>query len=168
MHAPAGKLRGIEIKPMDIDDIPSVYHLGERLFTSEEYPILYRTWDAYEVTNNFTSDPEYCFVAEHDKRVVGFVLGTTIEKEGTAWKKYGYLNWIGVDEDFQRMGLGKRLYKALESHLREDGVRMMMADTGQDNTESMAFFKKMGFSIQGQHVWFAKTIRKLKKRSSEK
>ncbi len=48
------------IKQMEIDDVSTVYHLGEELFTSDELPILYRTWDAYEVTDYFSSDPDYC------------------------------------------------------------------------------------------------------------
>jgi len=48
----------VNIRQMEIDDIGSVYHLGEKLFTSEEFPILYRTWDAYEVTDHFTSHPD--------------------------------------------------------------------------------------------------------------
>ena len=54
----------VTIRQMEIDDIPSVYHLGERVFTSEDLPILYRTWDPYEVTEYFSSDPDYCFIAE--------------------------------------------------------------------------------------------------------
>ena len=32
------------IREMEIDDLSAVYHLGEKLFTSDEFPILYRTW----------------------------------------------------------------------------------------------------------------------------
>src|SRR4030067_3336562 len=101
------------IREMEVDDIPPVYHLGEQLFTSEETPILYRTWDPYEVTEYFSSDPEYCLVAESDGSIVGFILATTIEKEGTAWKRYGYVSWLGVAEPFQRTNLGRRLYRRL-------------------------------------------------------
>jgi ribosomal protein S18 acetylase RimI-like enzyme len=153
------------IRKMEIDDISAVYHLGERLFTSEELPILYRTWDPYEVTHYFTSDPDYCFVAEVDDRIVGFVLATTIVKEGTAWKRYGYVSWIGVDEPFQRTNLGHRLYRKLEDKLREDGVRMIIADTQADNEGAIAFFNTIGFSPASQHVWLAKTLRKAKRRS---
>ena len=58
----------VTIRAMDIDDLSAVYRLGESLFTSEEYPILYRTWDPFEVTGMFTSDPEYCLVAEVDDK----------------------------------------------------------------------------------------------------
>ncbi len=151
----------ITIRQMEIDDIPSVYHLGERLFTSEELPILYRTWDPYEVTDYFTSDPDYCFVAEvEDGGIVGFILATTVEKEGTAWKRYGYVAWLGVDETLQGTGLGRRLYKELEQRLQADGVRMIIADTQGDNEEAIAFFKRLGFTPRSQHVWLAKTLRR--------
>jgi len=151
-----------EIRQMEIDDVSTVYHLGEKLFTSDEFPILYRTWDAFEVTDHFTSDPEYCLVAEteDDKKIVGFILATTIEKEGTAWKKYGYVSWIGVDEDYRRTNLGYRLYRRLEEKLRKNGVRMIIADTDADNEVAIAFFKSIGFSVSSQHTWLAKTLRR--------
>jgi GNAT superfamily N-acetyltransferase len=116
----------VSIRAMEIDDVSAVYHLGEKLFTSDEFPILYRTWDPYEVTEYFTTESEYCLVAEtEDDRIVGFVLANMVEKEGTAWKKYGYLTWIGVDEGFQRTNLGQRLYNKIEDTFqkkrRQDG-----------------------------------------------
>ena len=154
------------IRQMEIDDIAAVYRLGEELFTSEEFPVLYRTWDPYEVTDYFTSDPDYCLVAEREGRVVGFVLATTIEKEGTAWKKYGYLAWIGVDEAFQDTGLGRRLYREVEKRLQENGVRMVIADTEGDNEEAISFFEAMGFSPSRQHLWLSKTLRRPAKKAS--
>ena len=148
------------IRQMEIDDIGPVYHLGEKLFTSEEFPILYRTWDPYEVTDYFTSDPDYCLVAECEGKVIGFILATTIEKEGTAWKKYGYLSWIGVDEIFQRTDLGRRLYKKLEERFRENGVRMVIADTEADNEGAIDCFKAMSFSPSREHLWLTKTLRR--------
>jgi len=157
------------IREMEIDDISAVYHLGEQLFTSEEYPILYRTWDQFEVTDYFTSDPDYCLVAElePDGKIVGFAIGTTIEKEGTAWKKYGYLSWIGVAEAFQRTNLGYRLYRKLEQIWKRNGVRMVIADTDAQNIPAISFFKSIGFVDSSQHVWLVKTIRKPNSENSE-
>ena len=152
------------IREMEVDDIASVYHLGEQLFTSEETPILYRTWDPYEVTEYFSSDPEYCLVAEARGVIVGFTLATTIEKEGTAWRKYGYLVWIGVSEDFQHTGLGRRLYREVERRFRSDGVRMVIADTEGDNEGAIAFFKLLGFNSSTSHLWLSKTLKRRSKR----
>ena len=153
----------ITIRQMEIDDVPSVYHLGELLFTSEESPFLYRTWDPYEVTDYFSSDPDYCLVAESGGAIVGFMLATTIEKEGTAWKRYGYIAWMGIDEAYQRRNLGRRIYKKLEEVLLEDGVRMVIADTDGDNAEAIGFFESIGFSPSSEHVWLAKTLRRAAK-----
>lgn len=155
----------VDIRPMEIDDLSSVYHLGEQLFTSQEFPILYRTWDAFEVTDHFSSDAEYCLVAEVDGKIIGFALATTIEKEGTAWKKYGYLSWIGVHDDYQRIGLGRRLYRRLEQKLRKSGARMIIADTEADNHDALKFFNSIGFSVSENHTWLAKTIRRKAKSS---
>jgi ribosomal protein S18 acetylase RimI-like enzyme len=158
----------VEIREMGIDDLPAVYHLGEKLFTSDEFPILYRTWDPYEVTDYFSTDPEYCLVAEsEDKRVVGFVLANMISKEGTAWKNYGYLTWIGVDEAFQRTNLGQRLYNKIEDTLKKDGARMMMADTDAANGGAIRFLNAMGFSARAHHVWLAKTLKKSRKKKKD-
>ena len=157
----------IVIRQMDIDDISAVYHLGEKLFTSDEFPILYRTWDAYEVTDYFSSDPDYCLVAEVEGRTAGFILANTIEKEGTAWKKYGYLAWIGVDEAYQRSNLGHRLYRKLEEKLLEEWVRMVIADTDADNKGAIKFFEMLGFTDRAKHVWLAKTLRRPAKRASK-
>ena len=158
----------VDIRQMEIDDIGPVYHLGEELFTSEEFPILYRTWDAYEVTDHFTSDPDYCLVADIEGKVVGFILATTIEKEGTAWKKYGYVSWIGVEESFHRTNLGLRLYKRLEERFRENKVRMVIADTEANNQGAIAFFRAIGFSPSRQHVWLTKTLRRLHRKPAAK
>jgi len=160
----------VSIREMEIDDLSAVYHLGEKLFTSDEFPILYRTWDPYEVTDYFSTDPEYCLVAEtEDNRIVGFVLANMIEKEGTAWKKYGYLTWIGVDADYQRTNLGQRLYNKIEDTFQKQGARMVMADTDAENAGALRFLNAMGFSARAQHVWLAKTLQKppKKKRKQE-
>ncbi|MDY6917729.1 MAG: GNAT family N-acetyltransferase [Chloroflexota bacterium] len=156
----------VVIREMDIDDIADVYHLGEELFTSEELPILYRTWDPYEVTDYFSSDPDYCLVADKGGQIVGFILGTTIEKEGTAWRKYGYVAWMGIDEAHRRTRLGQRLYRRLEDRFREEGVRMVIADTQGDNAAAIAFFKAIGFSVRSDHLWLGKTLRRLARKGT--
>jgi ribosomal protein S18 acetylase RimI-like enzyme len=163
-----GEKKEVNIRQMEIDDIAYVYHLGEELFTSEEFPILYRTWDPYEVTDYFTSDPDYCLVAETDGRIVGFVMATTIEKEGTAWKKYGYVSWVGVDEAFQGTNLARRLYRRLEDRLQEFGVRMIIADTEGDNEKAIAFFKRMGFSPRVEHLWLSKTLQRAARKAARR
>ena len=147
----------IEIREMEVDDIPAVFHLGEKLFTSEEVPNLYRTWDEFEVTGNFQEEPELCLVAEDEDRIVGFALGSTIEKSRSAWK-YGYLNWLGVDPQYQRYGIATKLFNAFRDLVLGLGVRMLLVDTEADNENAIKFFRSHGFGSPEKHVYLTMNL----------
>lgn len=142
----------LDVRDMTIDDLAAVFHLGEELFTSEFSPSMYRTWDEYEITTLFNSDSELCLVAELDDEVVGFALGTTVEKQNSAWK-YGYLVWIGVRPGIQKCGAGDRLFAAIKQRMVDQGVRMIVIDTDADNEAGIQFFKKQGFDNTQKHVY---------------
>jgi ribosomal protein S18 acetylase RimI-like enzyme len=148
----AEKERVVRIREMTIDDLSEVFHIGEQIFTSEYSPVLYRSWDEYEITTLFNSDSELCLVAEADEEILGFALGTTVEKQHSAWK-YGYLVWLGVRRGLQKGGTGERLFRELKRRMVEQGVRMMIIDTDADNEAGIRFFKKQGFGNIQQHVY---------------
>ncbi len=157
-----------EIRGMEIDDLPLVFHLGEQIFTAREVPTLYRTWDEYEVISLFNSDNEYCLVAELDEKIVGFALGTTVSKKKSAWK-YGYLVWLGILPEFQRKGVASSLFDKLAEKMIEDGVRIFLVDTEVNDIAALQFFKKKGFDNPQQHVYLTlnlKTHQQLKKRKN--
>ncbi|MGA1791798.1 MAG: GNAT family N-acetyltransferase [bacterium] len=144
----------VEIRQMEIDDLPQVFHLGEKLFTSEDAPNLYRTWDEYEVTGLFHNETELCLVAEANRKIIGFAMGTTITKPRSAWK-YGHLVWLGVAEAFQRSGVAERLFNNFLDLMLEEGVRILMVDSEADNTSALVFFRKMGFDKSEEHVYMS-------------
>lgn len=147
----------IKVEDMAIDDIPRVYHLGERAYLTE-YPLLYRTWDEFEVTDYYNTDPDLCIVAKLNGKVVGFALGKVSEKARSAWK-YGYISWIGVSRRYAGLGLGRRLYKRLESKMEKKGARKIILDTEMSNTDALRFFKRLGFQSSSAHVWLTKSLR---------
>jgi ribosomal protein S18 acetylase RimI-like enzyme len=146
-----------EIRDMSIDDIADVFHLGEKLFTAEQHPTLYRTWDEYEVTHFFNSEQELCLVACRNEKVIGFLLGTTIEKPQTAWN-YGYLVWLGVTKRYQRYGVAERLLSSIIEKFKAQGMRMLLVDTQADNKGAIRFFKRYGFSHPTKHVYMSLNI----------
>ena len=149
-HANGGM--SIEICEMRLDDIAKVYALGETLFTADRWPVLYRTWDEYELTTLFTSDGETCLVAEHERQIVGFALGQLIEKRRSSWR-YGYLLWMGVAPAVARCGVGSRLAKELIRRFETLGARIILADSAADNTGSLDFLKQLGFGQPQEHVY---------------
>jgi ribosomal protein S18 acetylase RimI-like enzyme len=165
---PAFKKNGaILIRPMEIDDIPVVFHLGEALFRAQIVPNLHRTWDEYEVVNLFQTDGEYCFVAQDSEdRIVGFALGTLIEKSHS-WT-YGYLLWLGVRPECQKFGIGKRLFLHVRRVLMDAGARIIMVDTEADNEQALRFFHKMGFNNVHKHVFLTMNVDQQRRRQEER
>lgn len=148
----------VEIREMEVDDIPEVYHLGNLLFRGPEFTALYRTWDAYEITTSFNQDPELCLVAQDvNEEVIGFALGTTYKKEKGAWM-YGHLVWLGVKPDYQRSQVGRRLFQEMERRMRDQGVRMVIMDTATTNSQAIKFFEGMGFGKPYYQVWMSKVL----------
>jgi len=146
------KVAEYEVRQAGIDDLASIFHLGEKVFTSHGYSNLYRTWDEYEVTTFFNQESENVLVAEDDGKVVGFAMGTTIEKARSAWS-YGHLVWLGVEPDYARSGLGSMLFDRFKRLMKKQGVRMLMVDTQADNKPAISFFRKKGFENPTRHVY---------------
>ena len=161
------KKKQIVVRDMEIDDLASAFHLGEKLFTAKYMPNLYRTWDEHEVVEFFDTDREFCLVAEIDDRMVGFALGTTIEKARSAWK-YGLLVWLGVEPAFQKLGVAAKLFNHFKERMTKEGVRMLIVDTEADNLSALHFFRKMGFGKPEEHIYLSLNLAGQKKTEEKK
>jgi ribosomal protein S18 acetylase RimI-like enzyme len=147
----------VEIREMRLDDLPAVFALGQKLFTAEDLPTLYRSWDDDEVMQLFGSDEETCLVALADDRIVGFALGSIMEKPRNAWR-YGWLEWLGVDPAFKRYGIATRLLNQLTSLFIRRDARIMLVDTYEANQDALAFFRKNDFGQELQHVYLSRNL----------
>ena len=156
------------IRKLVIDDLPQVYHLGEALFTAEDWPSMYRTWDQFEIAGLFQSDSDYCLVAEaEDKDIVGFALGTIITKPHSAWT-YGWLIWLGISADYQRHGLAEKLFGRFKEGMLREGVRMLIVDTEAENQPALQLFRKLGFGQPRQHIYLSMNLDAAQQRLKKK
>jgi len=163
-ETPSAVKDNLRIREMTIDDFSEVFHIGEEVFTAEYSQSLYRTWDEYEITTLFNSDSELCLVAEAGGDILGFALGTTVNKHNSPWK-YGYLVWLGVRTDIQQGGVGSGLFREIKHRMKEQGVRMMIIDTSADNRPAVNFFQKQGFGDIQEHVYMSLNLtRKTRKK----
>ena len=147
----------IRIREMGIDDLSEVFHIGESIYSSQTFPIMYRTWDEYAVTLHFNSNPEFCLVAESNGKVAGYIMATIIEKSQSAWK-YGYIVWLGVRKYYQRTGVANRLYNAIEEKFKDLGVRIVLADIEGTNHRALGFYRKKKFERAAIYIWVKKTL----------
>ena len=148
---------GIVVRQMQLEDLPAVFALGQKLFTAEDLPTLYRCWDDDELMQLFGSAQETCFVAVAGDRVVGFALGSLMQKRGSAWR-YGWLEWLGVDPAFSRHGIATRLLRQMTRMFVQRDARIMLVDTDEANEAALAFFRKIGFGQELRHVYLSKNL----------
>lgn len=153
----SAKKKNISIRNMEIEDLYSVYILGEQIFTAKSIN-LFNFWDEDVVLQSYQSDSDLCLVATvsegGDERVVGFSFGTTIEKPRSSWK-YGYLVWTGCSPDYQGLGLASQLYKVMQELFLLKKVRMLMIDTQENNEAALKFFRKLGFGHDEKHLYLS-------------
>ena len=147
----------IELRQMQLKDLPPVFRLGQRLFTAEKLPTLYRSWDEHEILELFQSDEETCLVAEDDGKVVGFALGSMMDKPRSAWR-YGWLEWLGVAPRYKRHGIARRLLNQLTQLFITREARIMLVDTDEENADALAFLRRTGFGQETRHVYLSRNL----------
>ena len=85
---------------------------------------------------------EIFLVAEGGGRLVGAV---EVRVEGDA----GYFGMLAVDASARRGGIGRALVEAAEAHCREAGCSVMTMSTGENRTELIPYYEKMGYRVTG-------------------
>ena len=81
-------------------------------------------------------------VVEDEGRIVGFLLGF-ITAAGT-----GYIHLVGIDNDYRRRGVGRRLYESFTARARARGAGRMKAITTPGNQGSIEFHRALGYRVE--------------------
>ena len=59
----------------------------------------------------------------------------------------GYFGMLAVDTSARRGGVGRALVEAAEDHCRRAGCTVMTMSTGEDRTELIPYYGKMGYRV---------------------
>lgn len=78
------------------------------------------------------------FFAEAEGKVVGICSCFIYIHPDKPWQMF--INEVGVDEDYRRRGIGRKLLDAMVSLARERGYAYAWLGTASDNTEGKALF----------------------------
>ena len=148
------------VRELRLNDIAAVVELGHEAFTPKTLPLLCQTWGEAEVLNNYTSDPEFCLVAEHDRHVIGFTLGTLMVPDPAkrAVRAYGWLLWIAVSPSRQHHGIATKLADKLARRFKSAGAHFMLANSASENSPAISFFSHNGFRDQTTHHYFTRPL----------
>lgn len=148
------------VRELRLEDIHAVVELGRAAFTSETLPLLHQTWGEAEVLNNYTGEPEFCLVAEHDKHVIGFTLGALMVPDPAkrAARAYGWLLWIAVMDRYRKQGVAAKLADKLARRFKSAGANFMLANSANENTSAVGFFKNSGFRNETTHIYLTRPL----------
>lgn len=124
------------IRKMTIDDYDSVYQLwlctpGMGLNNVDD--------SRAGIDKYLRRNPDTCFVAEEDGRVVGAVLSGHDGRRALIYH-------LAVREDHQRRGIGEKLLDETLRALRDEGILKVALVVLGNNGKGNTFWEKHGFS----------------------
>ena len=122
-----------------------------RIMTIDDYDGLYALWtsckgmslkpreDSREGIEAFLKrNPDTCFVAEEDSRIIGSIL---VGNDG----RRGYIYHTAVAEDMRRRGIASQLVNTAEEALKAAGIGKSALLAFRDNEEGNAFWAREGY-----------------------
>jgi len=122
----------------DSDQIAQLFHATIREVNIRDYsPAQVQAWapdDLYFTnwTENCTSN--FTYVAEEEGKIIGFAQLET----------NGHIDCFFCHKDYQRCGVGTRLYRAIEAKALELKIERLFVEV---SITARAFFKSRGFSV---------------------
>lgn len=120
----------VEIFNLTKEDINAVVELEEKyLLETIGYEML-----ANELHNKYA----HFFVAKNDDEVIGYIGGWIIDTT------CDMINFV-VKEEYQRMGIGTKLYLTLENKTKELGANEILLEVRINNVKAQNFYEKHGF-----------------------
>jgi ribosomal protein S18 acetylase RimI-like enzyme len=101
---------------------------------------LTRPWNdpRKDIRRKLTVRPDLFLVAELDGAVIGTVM---VGYDGHR----GWINYLGVDPDWRRRGVGRALTAEAERLLRLEGCPKINLQVRTGNTEVIEFYRRVGF-----------------------
>lgn len=90
--------------------------------------------------------PTSLVAEDENKNLVGFIMGELYIGEFGISREGASIDTVGVDPDFQRQGIGKKLMNEFLDHLKQLGVQKINTLVGTEDIRLMNYFKTSLFS----------------------
>jgi ribosomal-protein-alanine N-acetyltransferase len=126
----------ISIRPMSLDDLPTVEAIDRSAFGS--------LW------HNSRHSLEYAFrqatiatVADYDGALVGYQISTAMQMGG-------HLARLATDPQYHRQGFGYALLRDLLVQFKQRGAQRITVNTQEENLASISLYKNAGFMRTGE------------------
>lgn len=142
------KYKDLHIRLMETDDYEQVYSLWQ----SCRGMGLNNLDDSKEGIERFlTRNPDTCFVAETDDKIIGAILAGNDGRRG-------YIYHAAVSPAYQNKGIGKQLVNRAIDALSQIGINKVALVVFGKNTSGNAFWKRLGFTERNDLIYRDKTL----------
>ena len=141
----------IIVRKMEEEDIESVLEIDLKIAGSDRAKTYSRT-----PTNYVGGELDISVVAEVEGKIVGFLLGQITSAPYDIGDSY-LLELIGVDPEFRRRGLGRRLVNAFEKACQEKGASSIRVLASWHDWWMLSFLRDLEFS-RGEITEFIKLL----------
>jgi len=132
-----------KIRLMKVEDFDAVVAIDGKILKTTR-PEYYET--KFEKLFKSSDYLPTSLVAEgEDGAVVGFVMGVLYMGEYGIYQEEATLDTIGVDPDYQHLGIGKRLINEFLDHLKKLGVQKINTLVDWNDSELIQFFSANQF-----------------------
>jgi len=141
----------ITIKLLGMDDLEDILCIAEKIERNDNLDKSERMASLKEtaVYQLQSGDPLLNLGAEIDGSLVGFVFGEIKLWEFGRSEKTGWVKVLGVDQEFQGMGVGHKLGENLFSHFRKLEVKRVRTLVDWYEGDLISYFKSLGFNMLG-------------------
>ncbi|MDY6967314.1 MAG: GNAT family N-acetyltransferase [Spirochaetota bacterium] len=129
----------IKIRKMTEADFAAIIELDKKVSGKERST----TWPQKVTSHLRTYSPAMCHIAEVDGEVVGFILGDMRGSE-VALPLSCWVDIVGIDPEYQRMGIGTKLIDAFENECKRNHVKMRLI-INENDEDVIKFLSSMGF-----------------------
>ena len=92
-------------------------------------------------------DPSLNLGAEVDGKLIGFIFGEIKMWEFGRGETTGWIKVLGVDREYQGMGVGHKLAETLLSHFRKRNVKKVRTLVDWYEGDLISYFKSLGFNM---------------------
>ncbi len=150
--AQRGKAVKTSVRKFKINDLDQVLGMAEK----------YASWDSTatkaDIEGFYSSSPEFFFVAEADKKILGFVCGRESNPPAETlnkWRsrKVASIETLAVDKDYRRHGIATSLLSALFEAFKQKKIDLVTLSVPVVEIAAMKMYEKLGFEPRAQFLW---------------
>lgn len=130
------------IRPMTLDDLPSVIALDKLSFSLPWPERSFR----FELTDNPASR---CWVAETDNQIVGMIVAWLLVDEA-------HIATIATHPEYRRQGVARKLLTCALRYMAKEGALSSFLEVRETNMAAQEMYRQFGYEAAGRRKRYYK------------